>query len=228
MLDTFICSPLVDWLCAWLLHVEHAFSDRRLSMTVYGCVRFDRPPFDFALQSTLPWNRLIGIVVYGIGIAATRGIVTLGFEVVSINKLNVHFRRFSVSRCYTLHWLHFCFCLFASPLPPVYWEAFDSSSSEEFRSFFSVPSCENLWLELWNLNTHEKWARKASLAFVYVKDFFRFFLILFRSSLNFATVQKFYMVRSRENFGIMQWNDCSGVNGNPLQKNNERVERKSL
>lgn len=218
MLDTFICSPLVDWLCAWLLHVEHAFSDRRLSMTVYGCVRFDRPPFDFALQSTLPWNRLIGIVVYGIGIAATRGIVTLGFEVVSINKLNVHFRRFSVSRCYTLHWLHFFFVclplrfllftgkLLILPLP------------RNFGAFFSVPSCENLWLELWNLNTHEKWARKASLAFVYVKDFFRFFLILFRSSLNFATVQKFYMVRSRENFGIMQWNDCSGVNGNPLQK----------
>jgi hypothetical protein len=35
----------------------------------------------------------MGIVVYGIEIAATetRGIVTLGFEVVSINKFNVSF-----------------------------------------------------------------------------------------------------------------------------------------
>jgi hypothetical protein len=38
----------------------------------------------------------MGIVVYGIEIAATRGIVTLGFEVVSINKLNVSCSSFLV------------------------------------------------------------------------------------------------------------------------------------
>lgn len=48
--------------------------------------------FVFALVSILPRRkRFMGIVVYGIEIAATRGIVTLGFEVVSINKFNVSF-----------------------------------------------------------------------------------------------------------------------------------------
>lgn len=78
--------------CCWCCFRASAMSlFAAAAAVVYGWARLDLM-FVFALVSILPRRkRFMGIVVYGIEIAATRGIVTLGFEVVSINKFNVSF-----------------------------------------------------------------------------------------------------------------------------------------